>query len=154
MSTDISKKCENCGKEIWPSVAPAIIVRIVRTFINDDNTTTEKILLVHARNFKRNFYGLVAGFVETAETLEDCVVREVMEETGIKIHNIKYFGSQHWAYPSGIMIGFTADYSEGEVVMKEEEISSYGWYEANNLPEIPDKMSIARQLIDDWCNSK
>ena len=82
--TDISKKCTECGKEWWPSAATAIIVRIQRN---------DSILLVRARNFRGNHYGLVAGFLETGESLEQCVKREVQEEVGIKIKNIKYFGS-------------------------------------------------------------
>lgn len=140
--TIISKRCSHCGKEVWPQVSPAIIVRIRK---GDD------ILLVHAKNFRRSeMYGLVAGFVETGETLEDCVVREVEEEVGLKITNIRYFGSQAWPYPSGIMIGFTADYVSGNVHLQEEELSSARWFNRNHLPPIPDKMSIARKLIDDY----
>lgn len=141
-NTIISKQCTNCGKEVWPQVSPAIIVRIKR----DDS-----ILLVNARNFRRSeMYGLVAGFVETGETLEECVRREVMEEVNLKIKNIKYFGSQAWPYPCGIMIGFTADYESGELRLQEEELRRAGWFNKHNLPQIPDKMSIARQLIDDF----
>ncbi len=141
-STVISKTCTNCGKEVWPQVSPAIIVRIKR----DD-----KILLVNAKTFRRSeMYGLVAGFVETGETLEQCVEREVMEEVNLKIANIKYFGSQSWPYPCGIMIGFTADYVSGELKLQEEELNRAGWFNKDNLPPIPDKMSIARQLIDDF----
>ncbi len=140
--TPISKQCTHCGKEVWPQVSPAIIVRIRRG---------DEILLVHAKNFRRNeMYGLVAGFVETGETLEDCVVREVEEEVGLKICNIRYFGSQAWPYPCGIMIGFTADYVSGELHLQEEELSSAGWFDRKHLPPIPNKMSIARKLIDDY----
>jgi len=144
--TDISKQCTHCGKEVWPQVSPAIIVRIRRIIDGE-----EKILLVHAKNFRRSeMYGLVAGFVETGETLEECVRREVAEETHLKVKNIRYFGSQSWPYPSGIMIGFTADYDEGEVKIQEEELSRAGWFGRSNMPPIPDKMSIARKLIDNW----
>ncbi len=153
-STDISKRCTNCGKEVWPQVAPAIIVRILKKAITDtegDILEPEKILLVHARNFRHaDRYGLVAGFVETGETLEQCVEREVMEETHLRIKNLRYFGSQPWPYPSGIMIGFTADYDSGELHLQDEELSRGGWFDRDHLPQIPDKMSIARKLIDDW----
>lgn len=140
--TTISKRCTNCGKEVWPQVSPAIIVRIRRG--ND-------ILLVHAHNFRRSeMYGLVAGFVETGETLEECVMREVKEEVGLTVTNIQYFGSQPWPYPCGLMIGFTADYVSGELHLQKEELSRAGWFNKNNLPQIPDKMSIARKLIDDY----
>lgn len=152
-ATAISKKCTHCGKEVWPQVSPAIIVRIRR---NDtpDNPANEKILLVHARNFRSDYFGLVAGFVETGETLEECVEREVREETGLKIKNIRYFGSQPWPYPCGIMIGFTADYESGEVRIQQEELSKSGWFGRDNMPAIPGKMSIARRLIDDWLETR
>lgn len=139
--TDISKQCTGCGKEVWPSPATAIIVRISRG---------DKILLVHARTFRGNFYGLVAGFVETGESLEQCVEREVYEETRLRIGNIRYYGSQPWPYPNGLMIGFTADYVSGDLCLQQEELSSGGWFGRDNLPVIPDRASIARRLIDDW----
>jgi len=142
MQTAISKRCTQCGKEIWPTVSPAIIVRITRN---------DQVLLVHARNFRRaDYFGLVAGFLETGETLEACVRREVMEETGLTIRNLRYFGSQPWPFPSGIMVGFTAEWESGELRLQQEELSKGGWYSRDNLPHIPDKSSIARRLIDDW----
>ena len=141
MHTDISKRCPNCGKEVWPTVATAIIVLIHRG---------DEVLLVHARHFKGNFYGLVAGFVETGETLEEAVHREVMEETGLTITNLRYFGSQPWPYPSGLMVGFTADYVSGDIHLQREELSRGAWFTKDNLPEIPEKLSIARQILDDW----
>ena len=141
MSTDISKKCTECGKSVWPSLATAIIVLIKKG---------DQVLLVHARNFKGNFDSLVAGFVETGESLEEAVHREVMEETGIRIDNLRYFGSQPWPYPCGLMVGFHADYVDGEIRLQEEELAAGAWFERNHLPEIPEKLSIARRLIDDW----
>lgn len=135
------QKCTQCGKSVWPSLATAIIVLIRRG---------EEVLLVHARNFKSDFYGLVAGFVETGETLEQAVHREVMEETGLTINHLKYFGSQPWPYPSGLMVGFTADYVDGEIHLQTEELSRGKWFTKYNLPTIPEKLSIARQIIDAW----
>ena len=106
--------------------------------------------MVHAINFKGTFFGLVAGFVETGETLEECVRREVMEETGLTIKNIKYFGSQPWPYPSGIMIAFTADYESGELRLQKEELNKGGWFTRENVPELSGKISNGRKLIDDW----
>ncbi|MDK7740856.1 NAD(+) diphosphatase, partial [Veillonella nakazawae] len=77
-----------------------------------------EVLLVHARNFKTNFYGLVAGFVETGETLEEATHREVLEETGIEIKNLQYFGSQPWPYPCGLMVGFFAEYDGGSLQLQ------------------------------------
>jgi NAD+ diphosphatase len=143
--TDISKRCEMCGKEIWPQLAPAVIVLIHR----DKDT----VLLARGRSFKRDFYGLIAGFVETGETLEEAVKREVMEETGLTIKNLRYFGSQPWPYPSGIMVGFHADYEGGELHLQREEIRNAAWFHRDNLPNLPEKLSIARRLIDDWLNT-
>ena len=143
--TDISKRCPECGKEWWPSVSTAIIVRITR-----ETPDGSSILLVHAKNFRRPFHGLVAGFLETGESLEQCVEREVREETGLQIKNLCYFASQPWPYPFGLMVGFTADYAGGEVHLQKEELSQGGWFTRENMPPIPDKASIARRLIDDW----
>ena len=157
-SSVISKRCCECGKEVWPQVAPAIIVRILKpAILSPDGTeqSPEQVLLVHARNFRRkDYYGLVAGFVETGETLEECVRREVKEEVGLKISNLKYFGSQPWPYPCGIMIGFTADYASGELILQDEELSRGGWFSRDHLPPLPDHLSIARQLVDDWLYGK
>lgn len=139
--TEISKVCTNCGKEVWPQLSIAIIVLVSRG---------DELLLIHAHNFKYDFYGLVAGFVETGETLEEAVTREVKEETGLKIKNIRYYASQPWPYPSGLMAGFYAEYESGEVTLQYSELKSGGWFNKNNLPRIPEKLSIARQLIDNW----
>ena len=137
----IAKKCPECRQEIYPRISPAIIVLIRKE---------SSVLLVHARNFRGTYYGLVAGFLEPGETLEECVYREVMEETGLRIKNLKYFGSQPWPYPSGIMVGFTADYESGEIKLQSEELSAGAFYDRDHLPEIPRKLSLARKLIDAW----
>ena len=139
--SDIGKKCPECRQEFYPHISPAIIVRI---------TKEDSILMVRAHNFRGTFYGLVAGFLEAGETLEECVHREVMEEVGLRIKNLKYFGSQPWPYPSGVMIGFTADYESGEIKLQDEELSAGAFFTKDNLPEIPRKLSLARKLIDDW----
>ena len=144
MHTDISKRCTRCGKEVWPQLATAVIVLIHRG---------DEVLLVHARNFKGNFMGLVAGFVETGETLEEAVHREVMEETNLAITNLRYFGSQPWPYPCGLMVGFNADYVSGEIKLQTEELARGAWFTKDNLPQIPEKLSIARKLIDAWLES-
>jgi NAD+ diphosphatase len=141
MDTDISKKCTECGKEIWPQLATAVIVLIHRG---------DEVLLVRAKNFRTDFYGLVAGFVETGETLEEAVAREALEETGVTITNIRYFGSQPWPYPCGLMVGFHADYVSGEIHLQRSEIAKGGWFRRDNLPVIPEPLSIARMLLDDW----
>ncbi len=141
MHTPISKRCPQCGREIWPALSPAIIVLVHKG---------NEALLVHARNFKGDYYGLVAGFVETGETLEEAVHREVAEETGITITNLRYFGSQPWPYPNGLMVGFEADYVAGNIHLQKEELSHGAWFSKENLPAVPDKLSIARKMIDHW----
>lgn len=141
MHTPISKRCPRCGREIWPALSPAIIVLVHKG---------NEALLVHARNFKGDYYGLVAGFVETGETLEEAVHREVAEETGITITNLRYFGSQPWPYPNGLMVGFEADYVTGNIHLQKEELSHGAWFSKENLPAVPDKLSIARKMIDHW----
>lgn len=164
-NSDISKKCTNCGKELWPPLAIAVIVRVTRQISQPQTQESvspskggeglgrEEILLVRANNFRGTHYGLVAGFVETGDTLEASVERELMEETHIKVRNIKYFGSQPWPYPCGLMVGFTAEYVEGDIQIQRSELNAAGWFTRDNLPEIPGKASIARQLIDDWLNA-
>ena len=142
MDTIISKKCTHCGKEIWPQLATAVIVLVHRV---------EELLLVHAKNFVNNrIYGLVAGFVETGETLEEAVRREVMEETQLDITNLRYFGSQPWPFPCGLMVGFHADYAGGEIHLQRSELERGSWFGRDNLPPLPEKLSIARKLVDDW----
>jgi len=135
----IMKKCPDCGNEMFPAVSPAILVLVRRE---------KEYLLVRARNFRGTFHGLVAGFLETGETLEQCVEREVREETGLTIRNITYFGNQPWPYPSNLMIGFFADYVSGEIHLQDEELSSGSFFSKDNLPELPHKLSLARKMID------
>lgn len=137
----IMKRCPQCGCEAYPSISTAILVLIRKE---------DSILLVHARNFSGAFKSLVAGFLETGETLEECVAREAKEETGLDIKNITYFGNQPWPYPSGLMVGFIADYAGGEIKLQDEELSSGDFYTRDNLPELPRKLSLARKMIDWW----
>ncbi|SBW09638.1 conserved hypothetical protein [uncultured delta proteobacterium] len=141
----ISKSCPKCGNELFPNIALAIIVLVRRG---------EEALLVRAHTFRGTHYGLVAGFLEPGETLEECVAREVREETGISIKNIRYFGSQPWPYPSGLMVGFTADYQNGDLTLQQEELAAGAFFSRDNLPDLPAKLSIARRLIDAWIDGK
>ncbi len=144
-NSPISKQCPECHKEIYPTISTAILVLVQKQ---------EKILLVHAHNFSGNFYSLIAGFLEPGESLEACVRREVLEETGLRIKNITYFGNQPWPYPSGLMVGFIAEYESGEITLQTEELRDGKFYDADNLPELPGKLSLARKMIDWWILSR
>lgn len=136
-----AKECMECKRLEFPRLSPAIIVLIER-----DDT----LLLARSARFPAAFFSVLAGFVEPGESLEMAVHREVMEETGIAVNNIRYFGSQPWPYPDSLMLGFTAQYESGEIKIDGEEIVEAGWYRVDNLPQLPGKVSIARQLIDSF----
>lgn len=135
--------CPKCGYITYPRISPAIIVAVV----NDG-----KLLLAHNTRFKNGTYSVIAGFVEPGETLEGCVSREVMEEVGIKVKNIKYFGSQPWPFPDSLMIGFTAEYAEGEIKADGIEIETANWFTVDEIPSIPGSGSVARKLIEWFIN--
>ncbi|MGA7936486.1 MAG: NAD(+) diphosphatase [Kovacikia sp.] len=123
----------------YPRLSPAVIVLISRG---------EELLLARAPRFPAGMYSILAGFVEPGESLEETVIREVREEVGIEITDIRYFGSQPWPFPNSLMIGFTATYAGGEIVIEPEELSEAAWFNKHALPPIPPKLSIARKLID------
>lgn len=131
--------CPICGLVVFPRISPAIIVLVSKG---------SKILLAREKRFKDGMYSVLAGFVEPGETLEDAVRREVKEEVGIAIKNIRYFGSQPWPFPDSLMIAFTAEYLEGEISIDEAEILHADWFDCDRLPSIPGKISIARHMID------
>jgi len=134
-----AKSCPRCGLLQFPRVAPAIIVAVVRE---------GRILLARARRFPTAMYSVIAGFVEPGESLEDCAHRELREEIGIGIRGLRYFGSQSWPFPHSLMVAFTAEHAEGEIAVDGREIVDAGWYAPEELPRIPERLSIARRLID------
>jgi NAD+ diphosphatase len=131
--------CLNCGYLSYPRISPAVIVAVLKD---------EQILLAHNKRFPNKRYSVIAGYVEVGETLEDCVQREIREEVGIEVNNIRYFGSQSWPYSGSLMIAFTAAYASGNITADKTEIMHADWFSADNFPSIPDKDSIARQMID------
>ena len=137
--TERAKECPQCGLLHFPRLAPAIIVLVERG---------NELLLARSRHFMPGMYSVLAGFVEPGESLEEAVVREVREEAGISVKDIKYFGSQPWPFPHSLMIGFIAAYAGGKISMDDSEIEDAGWFTADRLPRIPGKISIARKLID------
>ena len=138
-----AKKCPTCGLIAYPRLSPAIIVAIVRQF--EDGP---RLLLARSHRHPSGMYSVLAGFVEPGETLETAVQREVKEEVGLDITNIRYFGSQPWPFPNSLMLAFTADYADGDIQLEEEEIADANWYTPDNMPLIPPSISIARSLID------
>lgn len=140
-TSERAKECPQCGLLHFPRLAPAIIVLVKRD---------QELLLARSKHFLPEMYSVLAGFVEPGESLEEAVVREVKEEVGVDIKDIKYFGSQPWPFPHSLMIGFTAAYAGGEISLNDSEIEDAGWFTVNNLPRIPGKISIARKLIDSF----
>lgn len=134
-----AKTCSHCGLVCYPRLSPAVIVAVVRQ---------DKLLLATSARFRAPFWSVLAGFVEPGETPEACVVREVLEEVGILVRNVRYFGSQPWPFPDSLMLGFTAEYAEGEIRIDPAEITGADWFTADSLPNIPPRVSIARSLID------
>ncbi|PSN17276.1 NAD(+) diphosphatase [filamentous cyanobacterium CCP5] len=134
-----AKRCPSCGLSQYPRISPAMIVLISR---GDD------ILLGRAPRFRPGMYSLIAGYVESHESLEACVVREVQEEVGIEVANIRYWGSQPWPYPHTLMVGFTADYAGGDIVVDPHELTDARWFAKHQLPDLPSEASIARKMIN------
>ncbi len=139
-----AKTCPECGLVNYPRLSPAIIVAVLKN---------DRILLGRNKRFKLPFYSVLAGFVEPGETLEECVRREIREEVNITVNNIRYFGSQPWPFPDSLMIAFVTDYAGGEIRTDGSEIIDAAWFAKDNLPQIPPKISIARQLIDWFVHS-
>lgn len=130
--------CVSCQKQIFPQIEPAIIVLVSKG---------NEVLLVKSKTVVTNKFSCVAGFVEHGEAIEETVAREVFEETGVKVKNIKYKGSQPWPFPDQLMLAFTADYESGEIKIQEEEIMEAAWFNKDSLPEIPTPGSVAYNLI-------
>jgi NAD+ diphosphatase len=112
-----------------------------------------EVLLARSPGFPEGMYSVLAGFVEPGESIEETIGREVREEVGIEVENLRYFGSQPWPFPNSLMIGFTTDYASGELRIEPAEIEDAGWYRVDNLPKLPPKVSIARAMIDSFTAS-
>ena len=108
-----------------------------------------RILLARNRSFRGPFHSVLAGFVEPGETLEQAVAREVLEEVGVEVEDVRYFGSQAWPFPSQLMVGFTARWKSGEILLQQSEIMEAAWFGPDQLPaQLPGPYSIARRLIE------
>jgi NAD+ diphosphatase len=137
-----SRRCPRCGLVAFPRLAPAVITLIER----DDG----RILLARNVNFPAPFFSLLAGFVEPGETLEEAVARETLEEVGVTVGDITYWGSQPWPFPHSLMVGFRARYVAGEFELQADEIAEAGWFAPDELPTVPPTMSIAGRMIEAW----
>ena len=138
-----AKICPHCGLTNFPRLSPAMITAVLKG---------DRILLARNKRFKTSMFSVLAGFVEPGETLEECVNREIREEVGITVKNIRYFGSQPWPFPNSLMIGFVAEYAAGEITVDDIEIAEAAWFSRVDLPPIPPSISIARRLIDWFVN--
>jgi len=138
---ELSRACPQCGLHHFPRISPAVIVRIERG---------DEILLARSPHFAPGVYSTIAGFVEPGESLEETVRREVKEEVGVKVANLRYFGSQPWPFPNSLMAGFVADYESGELALQPGEIEDARWFTVDTLPALPSPLSIARALIDEF----
>ncbi len=141
-TNEYAMACPACGLVVYPRISPVVMVLIHRG---------DELLLARSPHFKPGVFSALAGFVEAGETLEQCAVREVREEVGVEITNLRYFRSQPWPFPDSLMIAFFADYAGGTIKPDPSEIEAAGWFPRSALPLLPDPVSIARQLIDAAC---
>jgi NAD+ diphosphatase len=135
-----SRECPQCGLLAYPRLAPALMALIRRG--------PDQILLARSPRFPPGMFSALAGFAEPGETLEQCLHREVLEEVGVRVKNLRYFASQPWPFPHSLMIAFICDYDSGEIRRAPEEIEDANWFRITSLPRLPAPISIARRLID------
>lgn len=141
IETERAMECPNCGLHIYPRISPAIITLVRKG---------DLALLASNAKFPGVFYSTLAGFAEIGESLEETLVREVHEEAGVNVKDVRYFGSQPWPFPNSLMIAFTAEWESGEIQIDTNELSDAKWFSVDDLPVIPPPLSIARKLIDGW----
>jgi len=146
MPNQLGKFCNSCSFQLYPRINPCIIVAIVKN--------KSAILLAEISRNNRRFSSVLAGFVEAGENLEDCVKREVYEEVGIQIKNLKYFGSQAWSFSQSLMVAYVAEHESGDIQVDGEEIQFAQWFEVDKLPDLPPEYSIARDLIEWFRNQQ
>jgi NAD+ diphosphatase len=139
---ELARECPRCGTTFYPRLNPAVIVLVEHG---------DRLLLARSPHFPPGMYSTLAGFVEPGESIEETIEREICEEVGVAVGNVRYFGSQPWPFPHSLMIGFTAEYAGGEIRIEPEEIEDARWFTVDDLPpELPPKVSIARAMIDDF----
>jgi NAD+ diphosphatase len=139
ISATWGKRCTSCKAHHFPHIHPCAIILVKRG---------NELLLTRKAEWIAGRYSLVAGFLDFGESLEECAIREVREETGIEIRNVRYVGSQNWPFPAQLMAGFVAEYAGGEIQVDRHELEDARWFSADDLPLLPGKRSIARWIID------
>ncbi|HEY5897550.1 MAG TPA: NAD(+) diphosphatase [Burkholderiales bacterium] len=144
-----SRVCPSCKLTAYPRVAPAVMALVHRR-----NEGKSEILLARSPHFPAGMYSALAGFVEPGESLEQCVAREVREEVGVEIANPRYFASQSWPFPHSLMIAFVCEWRGGELRAQPSEIEDAKWFDLLQLPKLPSRISIARRLIDSFCQEQ
>jgi NAD+ diphosphatase len=143
---ELARLCPACGRREYPRISPAIIVLITNE--------KDEALLAHNIKFMGGIYSLIAGFNEAGESLETTVAREVREEVGVEVEDIRYVASQPWPFPNSLMIGFTARYARGEIKPDGVEIEDARWFRREDLPKLPGAGSVSRYLINRWLGSR
>lgn len=139
-TSSFERFCAHCKLYFYPRISPSVIVLIHRG---------NEIVMARSHHFMPGIYGLIAGFVEAGETLEQAAHREVQEEVGLEIKNLQYFASQPWPFPDSILVAYTAEYAGGELTINPNELEEGGWYDIDHLPGYPSThISIGRKLID------
>ena len=140
--TERAMFCECNNVLVYPRISPCVIVLVTRG---------EELLLAHNKNFPGTFYSTLAGFIEAGESAESAIHREIFEEVKVRVKNIKYFGSQSWPFPSQLMLGYHAEYLEGEITPDGVEIDLADWFHYKDLPNVPTgNISISGQLIEHY----
>ncbi len=139
-SGERSRVCPACGQTHYPRLAPVAMALVRRG---------SELLLARSPHFPPGMFSALAGFVEPGESIEECLVREVKEEVGVDVTNLRYFASQPWPFPHSLMVAFHCDYVSGEIVPQEGEIEAADWFSRDRLPMLPHRLSIARRLIED-----
>ena len=140
-TTEDARTCPSCSQVFYPRLSPVVIMRVFHA---------HELLLARSPHFKKGMYSCLAGFIEPGETAEEAVSREVMEETGISIKNIRYVTSQPWPFPHSLMLGFSAEFNGGDLHIDPKEIEDAAWFSPETLPQIPVEQTIGGYLIRDF----
>jgi NAD+ diphosphatase len=138
------RECKSCGHLAYPKLSPAVLALVTRG---------KQILLARNPQFSEPFYSPLAGFVDPGETLEQCVIREIFEEVGIRVQNVCYLASQPWPFSYSLMIGFSCEWREGEIQINPDEIMDAAWFDVSNLPKLPPMYSLSRILVEEFIRS-